>query len=143
MSEKSTVEIDAPLDEVARVIFDVENYPTWSSTIKKVENISKDGEGRVSAATLSVDSGVVKDRVSLDYDNSGYPKVTSFSLSDGDLMTKMDGKFTLASIDADTTSVTYELETDVSMPVPRMMIAKVEKQTIDTTLSQLKAHLES
>ena len=143
MSEKSTVEIEAPLDEVARAVFDVENYPTWSSTIKKVENITKDGDGRVSAATLSVDSGVVKDRVSLEYDNSGYPKVTSFSLSDGDLMTKMDGSFTLAAIDADTTSVTYELDTDVSMPVPRMMISKVEKQTIETTLSQLKAHLES
>lgn len=142
MSEKSTVEVDAPLASVAEVIFDVENYPTWSSAIKKVDQVTKGGDGRVTQATIALDSGVVKDRVTLDYDCSGFPNAISFNLSEGDLLTKMEGKFTLASIDSDTTQVTYELDTAVSMPVPQMMVSKVEKQTIETALAQLKAHFE-
>lgn len=143
MSEKSTVEIEASLDEVAAVIFDVASYPTWSSTIKKVEAVSQGADGRVSEATVTFDSGVMKDRAVLDYNSSGFPKEISFSLNDADLLTKMDGRFTLTAIDADTTSVTYELDTAVSMPVPQMMISKVERKTIETALSELKAKLES
>ena len=142
MAEKATKEIEAPLAEVAKIIFDVESYPTWSTTIKKVESVSKDGSGRVSEATLTFDSGVMKDRVTLDYDSSGFPKKISFSLNDADLLTKMDGTFELVSTDSDTTSVTYSLDTAVSMPVPQMMISKVEKQTIDLALTQLKTHIE-
>ena len=142
MSEKSTVEIEASLDEVAAVIFDVESYPTWSSTIKKVEAVTKGGDGHVTEATVTFDSGVMKDRAVLDYNCSAFPKEISFSLNDADLLTKMDGRFTLAAIDGDTTSVTYELDTAVSMPVPQMMISKVERKTIETALSELKAKLE-
>lgn len=143
MSEKSTVEIDASLEATAALLFDVEGYPSWSSTIKKVESVSKDPSGRVSQATLTLDSGVMKDRATLDYDCSAHPQAISFSLSDADLLTKMNGKFTLSAVDSDTTSVTYELDTAVSMPVPQMMISKVEKQTIELTLKQLKEKLES
>jgi len=143
MSEKSTVEIEASLDEVAAVLFDVESYPSWSSTIKKVESVSKGADGRITEATITLDSGVMKDRATLEYDCSAYPKVIAFSLGDADLLTKMDGKFTLVDVDGDTTSVTYELDTAVSMPVPQMMISKVERKTIETALSELKAKLES
>ena len=142
MAEKATIEIDAPLEAVAAIIFDVESYPTWSTTIKKVESVNKDGAGRVNGATITFDSGVMKDRVTLDYDSSAYPKKISFSLNDADLLTKMDGTFELSSLDSDSTSVTYYLDTAVSMPVPQMMISKVEKQTINLALSQLKEHIE-
>ena len=57
-------------------------------------------------------------------------------------MTTMDGKYTLKSIDADTTLVTYELGVELSLPVPRMMIAKTEKTTIDQALKELQAQFE-
>lgn len=142
MAEKATIEIDAPLAQVAEAIFDVANYPSWSTTIKKVEAVTTGSDGRIAAATLTFDSGVMKDRVTLDYDASEHPKKISFSLNDADLLTKMDGSFELTALDSDTTSVTYHLDTAVSMPVPQMMISKVEKQTIDLALSQLKAHIE-
>ena len=143
MSEKSTITIDASVEDLAAILFDVESYPSWSTTIKKVEGVSKDEGGRVKEATVSFDSGVVKDRVTLEYDCSNYPTSISFSLSDADLLTKMDGKFHLSSIDSDTTSVTYELDTAVSMPVPQMMISKVERATIDLALKELKAKVEN
>jgi hypothetical protein len=57
-------------------------------------------------------------------------------------MTAMDGKYLLKAIDGDTTEVTYQLGVELSMPVPRMMIAKTEKATIDSALAELKSHFE-
>jgi hypothetical protein len=85
---------------------------------------------------------MMKDRPTLDYDWSEAPSKLRFSLEDADLLTGMDGVYSIKSIDEDTTEVTYELEVSLSMPIPAMMRQKAEKATIDAALSQLKTHLE-
>jgi ribosome-associated toxin RatA of RatAB toxin-antitoxin module len=139
MSQKSTstVIIDAPLADVQAALFAVDAYPDWLSSIKKVEVIERDGEARITKAKLSIDAGMMKDRVVLDYDWSAAPSVLSFSMNEADLLTQMDGTYTLKSIDADSTQVTYELEVAVSLPVPAMMITKAQQQTIDIALKEL------
>jgi len=140
---EATVEIQAPLSEVTAALLAVEGYSTWMSSIKKSEVTERDDQGRPIKATLSIDAGVMKDRPTLDYDWSAAPAELSFSLDEADLMTAMNGKYILKSVDEDTTQVTYQLGVEISMPVPRMMIAKTEKNTIDTALAELKAHLEN
>jgi uncharacterized membrane protein len=144
MSESSTasVEVEAPLAEVAATLSNIADYPTWLTSIKKVDVEESDGEGRVVKATVSIDAGVMKDRATLVYDWSSAPAEISFSLDEADLMTAMDGKYTLKAIDADTTLVTYELGVELSLPVPRMMISKTEKSTIDQALKELQAQFE-
>ncbi len=144
MSESSTasVEVEAPLAEVAATLSNIAAYPTWLTSIKKVDVEESDAEGRVVKATVSIDAGVMKDRATLVYDWSSAPAEITFSLDEADLMTAMDGKYTLKAIDADTTLVTYELGVELSLPVPRMMIAKTEKSTIDQALKELQAQFE-
>jgi carbon monoxide dehydrogenase subunit G len=144
MSESSTasVEVEAPLAEVAAALSNIAAYPTWLSSIKKVEIEESDGEGRAVKATVSIDAGVMKDRATLVYDWSKAPAEISFSLDEADLMTAMDGKYTLKAIDGETTLVTYELGVELSLPVPRMMISKTEKSTIDQALKELQAQFE-
>jgi hypothetical protein len=91
---------------------------------------------------MTIDAGMMKDRPTLDYDWSEAPSKLRFSLEDADLLTGMDGVYSIKSIDEDTTEVTYELEVSLSMPIPAMMRQKAEKATIDAALSQLKTHLE-
>ena len=52
MSQKSTatVVIDAPLAQVQSALFEIENYPNWSSSIKKVDVIERDGENQIGRA---------------------------------------------------------------------------------------------
>jgi uncharacterized membrane protein len=144
MSESSTasVEVEAPLAEVAAALSNIAAYPTWLTSIKKVDVEESDAEGRVVKATVSIDAGVMKDRATLVYDWSSAPAEITFSLEEADLMTAMDGKYTLKAIDADTTLVTYELGVELSLPVPRMMISKTEKSTIDQALKELQAQFE-
>ncbi|HUW87635.1 MAG TPA: SRPBCC family protein [Candidatus Paceibacterota bacterium] len=134
--------IDAPLARVQELLFDIANYPSWTSAIKSVEVLGRDETGRVSSALLKIDAGMLKDRVTLDYDWSGAPNKVSFMLSDADLLTAMDGAYILKAQDEDSTQVTYELHVELSMPVPAMMRHKAEKATIDMALSQLKAFAE-
>jgi hypothetical protein len=84
---------------------------------------------------------MMKDRVTLDYDWSGAPGALSFSMDEADLLTQMDGRYTLKALDADSTEVTYELTVTVSLPVPAMMITKAQQQTIDAALKELGEHL--
>ena len=144
MSEASsnTISIEAPLAHVQEILFDIEKYPTWSTAIKSAEILSKDDQGRVTSAKLSIDAGMMRDRVSLDYDWSEAPTRLSFSLADADLLTGMAGAYVVEAEDDDTTKVTYELTVSLSMPIPAMMRTKAEKTTIDQALSQLKAFAE-
>ncbi len=139
----STITVDAPLEAVTKALFDLENYPQWSSSIKAVEVIARDDQGRITKVKMVIDAGMMKDRVVLDYDWSGAPGKLSFTLDDADLLTGMDGAYTIKSVDEDSTSITYELTVSLSMPIPAMMRQKAEKTTIDQALSQLKASLEA
>lgn len=142
MSSSSTT-IDAPVDDVRAVLFDIQAYPTWSSSFKSVEILEKDASGRPTKLTIKVEAGVLKDRATLTFDWSKAPDQLSFSLDEADLMTEMQGHFETQDNGDDTTTVTYSLGTALSMPVPDMMRRKVEMTTIEQTISQLKQKLES
>ena len=140
---KSLISIDAPIAEVQEALFDLDKYPEWSTQIKSAEALARDDQGRITKVKMSIDAGMMKDRLTLDYDWSQAPNKLSFSLDEADLLTGMDGIYTITSVDEDTTEVSYELEVSLSMPVPAMMRQKAEKATIDAALAQLKSHLEA
>jgi len=142
-SSRSTITIDAPLAVVTEALFALENYPKWSSSIKSVEVVNRDDQGRATKVKMTIDAGMMKDRVILDYDWSEAPARLSFSLDDADLLTGMDGAYVIKGIDDESTEVTYELTVSLSMPIPSMMRQKAEKTTIDQALAQLKASLEA
>jgi len=139
----STITIDSPLADVQAALFALGQYPTWSSAIKSSEVVESDDQGRATKVKMTIDAGMMKDRVILDYDWSKAPGQLSFSLDDADLLTGMDGSYSIKAIDEDTTQVTYELGVSLSMPIPAMMRQKAEKATIDQALAQLKAALEA
>ncbi len=145
MSElsSSTITIDAPLADVQGALFALDHYPTWSSAIKSSEVVERDDQGRATKVKMTIDAGMMKDRVILDYDWSQAPGQLSFSLDDADLLTGMDGSYSIKAIDEDTTQVTYQLGVSLSMPIPAMMRQKAEKATIDQALAQLKTALEA
>jgi len=140
---KSVITIEAPIEQVQKTLFELDKYPEWSTQIKSSEALDRDDQGRVTKVKMSIDAGMMKDRLTLDYDWSQAPSKLSFSLEDADLLTGMDGIYTITSVDEDTTEVTYELEVSLSMPIPAMMRQKAEKATIDAALAQLKSHLEA
>jgi uncharacterized membrane protein len=141
ISSHST-QIQAPIEQVREILFNLEGYPSWSSAIKTVEVLERDSSSRPTKLTLKVEAGVLKDRPTLVYDWSKAPNEISFSLEEADLMTQMDGKYEIKDNGDDSVTVTYSLTTALTMPVPDLMRRKVEKTTIEQSLSELKQKLE-
>jgi uncharacterized membrane protein len=139
----STVTIQATASEIQEVLANLPAYPTWSTTIKSVNVIATDDQGRATQVQVSVDAGALKDKPTLNYDWSKAPTRLEFSLEDADLLTEMSGAYIIKDNGDDTTDVTYELTVGLSMPVPAVMRQKAEKSTIDLTLKQLKEKLEN
>jgi len=139
----STVTIQATASEIQEVLSNLSAYPTWSTTIKSVNVITTDDQGRATQVQVSVDAGALKDKPTLNYDWSKAPNRLEFSLEDSDLLTEMSGAYIIKDNGDDTTDVTYELTVGLSMPVPAVMRQKAEKSTIDLTLKQLKEKLEN
>lgn len=137
-----TISIQAPVVAIQGILFDIAQYPSWSTAIKSVEVLTKDEQGRITSAKLVVDAGMMKDRVTLDYDWSAAPGRLEFSLSDADILTAMDGAYIITAEDEGSTTVRYELTVSLSMPIPAMMRQKAEQATIDQVLNQLKTHAE-
>lgn len=144
MSEISTatIVIATSADEVRAVLFDIANYPSWSTSFKSVNVLVSDSQGRPTQVNLTVDAGALKDKPTLNYDWSAYPDRVDFSLEDADLLTEMSGAF-IVKDNGDETEVTFELTVALSMPVPPTMRIKAEKSTIDLALKQLKEKLEN
>ena len=137
----SKILIEAGADEVRKVLFDISNYPTWSRSIKATKVESSDNQGRPVRIQLTIEAGMLRDKPTLEYDWSQAPEKVTFSLVDADLLTQMDGTYIVKSV-GDDTEVSYELETDVSMPVPKPMLQAAELGTIKAALEELKSHLE-
>jgi hypothetical protein len=137
-----TVTIEAPIADVERALFDLVKYPEWSTSIKSVVVLATDDQDRLTSGKFAIEAGVLKDKVTLDYDWSEAPSKLSFSFNDADMLTGMEGSYSIKKIDEDTTQVTYEMGVELPMPIPAMMRKKNEQATIDQALQQLKSHLE-
>jgi hypothetical protein len=128
--------------DVQALLLDLPGYPSWSTAIKSVEILESDSPAHPTKVKIAIDAGVMKDRVTLDYDWSKAPNEISFSLDDADLLTEMTGAYIITDNGDDTTTVTSQLTVALSMPVPAMMRTKAERSTIDLALNQMKQKLE-
>jgi uncharacterized membrane protein len=138
----NSIEIQAPATEVAEVLFDLANYPNWSTSTKKVSILESDANSHPTKVEISIEAGVLRDKVFLEYDWSKAPSEISFSLDDADLLTEMTGILKIKDNGDESSTVTYELTVGLSMPVPAMMRNKQELATINQTLKELKEKVE-
>jgi uncharacterized membrane protein len=141
-TSENSITIEAPVADVQALLLDLPGYPSWSTAIKSVEILESDSAAHPTKVKIAIDAGVMKDRVTLDYDWSKAPNEISFSLDDADLLTEMTGAYIITDNGDDTTTVTSQLTVALSMPVPAMMRTKAERSTIDLALNQMKQKLE-
>jgi len=144
MSEvtESTIRIEAPVADVVAVVSDLTKYPEWSTSIKRVEVLESDSDGRPVKVTMMVDAGPMRDSVTLQYDWSLAPAQLSWTLLEAEMLTAMDGTYTISEADEDSTEVSYRLAVDVAMPMLSMLKRKAEKAVVDVSLKELKKRVE-
>ena len=138
---ESSIIIEASPEEVMGVVADLEKYPEWAGSIKKVEVLERDSQGRPLQVTLNIDAGAMRDTVTLNYDWSESPKAVSWNLEEAKMLTEMDGAYTVEEHE-DGCEVSYRLTVDLAMPMLSMIKRKAEKDVVDAALKQLKKRVE-
>ena len=143
MSEQtsSTIVIEATATAVMREIADLESYPEWTGSVRSVEVLARNDDGRPSRATFVLDAGVVKDTYTLEYTWHGDDSV-SWTLVEAQMLTAMDGSYRLTDQGEAVTGVEYVLTLDLKMPMIGLLRRKAEKVVTDTALKELKRRVE-
>jgi ribosome-associated toxin RatA of RatAB toxin-antitoxin module len=138
----STIVVDADARQVMTVIADLESYPEWTGSVRSVEILDQTSDGRPRRATFVLDAGVVKDTYTLEYTWHDDSQV-SWSLVEAQMLTAMDGSYTLTPWEGGGTKVEYVLTLDLKIPMIGLLRRKAEKVITDTALKELKKRVES
>ncbi|MFD4368838.1 SRPBCC family protein [Rhodococcus sp. NPDC058521] len=139
---KRSISIEAPAADVMNVIADFDAYPTWVAAAKSVEVLETGSNGRADRVRFVLDAGMVKDTFELEYDWAEDGNSVSWNLVSGEIQKAQYGAYTLVEEPGGSTTVTYELTVDLTIPVIGLFKRKAEKAITDTALKELKKRVE-
>ncbi|MFT4188448.1 MAG: SRPBCC family protein [Aeromicrobium sp.] len=135
--------IDAPADRVMAAIADFEAYPRWATGMRTVEVRSVGANGLAETVYFELDASPIRDHYTLAYTWNGDRSVSWQIAEPGEMLTSMDGAYTLEPVGGGGTKVTYQLRVEVSIPLLGMLKRKAEKVVVDAALKGLKRHVEA
>ena len=143
MADQSTqsIVIDAPAAAVMAVIADFPAYPTCVAAAERVEVLESGPDGRARRVHFVLDAGAVKDDYVLDYTWDGDRRV-DWTLVQGQMQKRQDGSYVLAESGGSTT-VTYTIAIDLTIPMLGLIKRRAEKVILDTALKELKKRVEA
>ena len=137
---RGDVLVAASMERVSAVIADLARYPEWTDGMGKPDLIESDELGRPLLAEFEVVAGPVKDKVRLAYQwgdsDVAWHLVTAAALK------ALNGKYTW-SAEGDGVRVVYELQMDLSKPLPGLVRKMAERAIISSALQGLKRQAEA
>ena len=145
LSGSSTAEINAPLDEVWKLVEDVEKAPEWQGGLKDIEAIERDSEGREVLVESSSDAKVrtIKSTVRFSYDG---PTRLSWTQVKGE-MKSVEGSWELEDLGDGHTRATYSLDVDLGrmlgMVIRGPLVDALRGMLVKARAGELKQALEN
>ncbi len=146
MADTSTqsIVIDAPPDRVAAVIADFARYPEWVEAMKSIDILEEYEDGYASQVRFTIDAGPLVDEYTLQYEYAEDLSRVEWQLVAPSKMQKEQvGSYDIAPNDDGTSTVTYTLSVELTIPMLGMLRRKAEKRIMDTALRELKRRVES
>ncbi len=146
MADSSTqsIVIGAPPARVAEVICDFRRYPEWAGAMKRVEVVEEYEDGYASQVHFVLDAGVITDEYTLAYEYAeDISRIEWHLAAPSKVQREQSGSYDIVANGDGTSTVTYTLEVELSMPMLGMFKRKAEKMIMDTALRELKRWVES
>jgi uncharacterized membrane protein len=121
-----SVEIDAPIERCFDIAADIEGAPKWQGSLKDVEVLSRDGDGRPEVVETESDAKVktVKTRLRFSYQQ---PTRIEWIQEKGDVKS-LKGWWDLEDLGDGRTRATYALEVDPGRMLGMLLRGPVEGQ---------------
>lgn len=138
-----TLNMGADQERCLAVVTDFDSYPEWASDIKEVTVKERDSDGRASLVNFRAAAFGRSTSYTLRYDYSELPSVISWVQADGDLTSKLDGRYEFSAAEDGFTAVTYHLSVELKVPIPGFVKKRAESRIVGSALRDLKARVES
>jgi len=135
-----TVEVNADADSILRIVADFETYPEWNTEVKAVYVLARYDDGRPSQLRLDMEiQGQAGTFIQAVY----YPGEGQIQtvLQQGELFKKQDQLFSVVAM-GPSSLLTVDLEVEVSLPVPDMMVKKLINDVLEHLANNLKTRAE-
>jgi uncharacterized membrane protein len=140
-----SVEIDAPIQRCFDIAADIEGAPEWQGSLRDVEVLERDGDGRALVVETESDAKVktVKARLRFSYQA---PVRIEWVQEKGDTKS-LHGEWTLEDLGGSRTRATYSLAVDPGRMLGMLLRGPAEAKVRDFLLGGaaegLKRHAES
>lgn len=145
MAEQTTerTTISAPPERCYAVVADIERYPEWAVDIKEVAVRERDDQGRPKVCAFRVAAFGRSTSYTLEYDYDQAPRVLAWRLLEGDITSKLDGRYVFDPAMDGGTEVTYHLEVELKVPIPGFVKLRAASRVMTTALRDLRIRAES
>ncbi|MFI5491974.1 SRPBCC family protein [Actinoplanes sp. NPDC051859] len=146
MADTSTqsIQVQAPLDQVAAVICDFPRYPEWADAMKRVEVLEEYEDGYAAQVRFVIDAGPLSDDYTLEYAYAeDLSRIEWHLVAPSKMQKTLTGSYDLVEAADGTTTVTYSLEVELIIGMIGMLKRKAEKMIMDTALKELKRRVEA
>jgi ribosome-associated toxin RatA of RatAB toxin-antitoxin module len=125
------------------VVSDVEHYPEWVADVKEVQVLERDEQGRALVVSYRAGAFGRSARYVLVYDYSGAPHELSWTQREGDLTSRLDGRYRFSATNDGATEVSYELDVELKVPIPGFVRRRAEGHILHAAVRDLKSRVES
>lgn len=135
-----TVEVNADADTILGIVADFESYPEWNDEAKAVYVLARYDDGRPSQLRLDMEiQGQAGTFIQAVY----YPGEAQIQtvLQQGEVFTKQDQLFSVVAM-GPSSLLTVDLEVEVSLPVPDIMVKKLVNDVLEHLANNLKTRAE-
>lgn len=135
-----TVEVNADAKSILDIVADFEAYPEWNDEVKAVYILARYDDGRPSQLRLDMEiQGQSGTFIQAVY----YPGVGQIQtvLQQGEVFTKQDQLFSVVEM-GPASLLTVDLDVEISLPVPAMMVKKLVNDVLEHLANNLKVRAE-
>jgi ribosome-associated toxin RatA of RatAB toxin-antitoxin module len=135
-----TVEVDADAAVILGIVADFESYPHWNEEVKAVYVLARYNDGRPSQLRVDTEiQGTAGTYIQAVY----YPSPVQIQtvMQQGELFTKQEQLFSVVEM-GPASLLTVDLDVEVSLPIPNMMMKKVVNDVLDHLADNLKTRAE-
>jgi ribosome-associated toxin RatA of RatAB toxin-antitoxin module len=136
-----TVEVEASAEAIMAIVADFESYPQWNEEIKGCWILARYDDQRPSQLRLDTSvQGMEGTYIQAVY----YPGENQIQtvMQQGDLFSKQEQLFSVVDM-GPISLLTVDLDVEISVPVPAMMVKKVVNDALDHLADNLKKRAET
>lgn len=139
-SVQESIDIDAALGTVYDVVGDFESYPEWLDEFKSAEVLATLDDGWAEKVRYELSTMGITLKMTLAYTYTDTR--VEWVLEEGDMMSKNDGAYDMVDNGDGTTTLTYDLTVQTSVPLPGMVRKRIAKKTVTDSLNAIKKRAE-